>query len=195
MATAADTIRTFVAIEMPASVIDALRGLQRAIREDGLNAKWVRPELIHLTLKFLGDVNAADVDRIGQRIAAAVLDICPIQLVAQGIGVFPNIRRARVLWTGTGGETDILGHLQQRIEQELETVGFKAYGRRFAAHLTLARFKDMPDPDTLIAVMKQHGEFRSDTFLTDAVHLYQSELTRNGPVYTKLEKFQLRRPH
>ncbi len=194
MASVADTIRSFVAIELPPAVTGALRTLQTDIRSDGLRAKWVRSEQIHLTLKFFGEIQAADADRIAACIAAAVADIPTFQLDARGIGVFPNIRRARILWTGIGGETDVLGSLQQQIEQSLEPVGFKPEGRRFTAHLTLARFKAPVDPDSLIAVMKQHGDFRSEIFKVQAIYLVKSDLTQNGPIYTKMGSFRLNDP-
>lgn len=194
MTIAADIIRSFVAIELPPAVADALRTLQADIRSDGLRAKWVRPEQIHLTLKFLGEIPAADADRIAECIEEAVSDIPMLQLDTRGIGVFPNIRRARVLWTGIGGETDILGSLQQRIEQALEPFGFKPEGRRFTAHLTLARFKAPVDPDPLIAVMKQHGDFRSEIFQVKTVHFIKSDLRQNGPIYTKMGSFRLNDP-
>ncbi|MGM0451927.1 MAG: RNA 2',3'-cyclic phosphodiesterase [Thermodesulfobacteriota bacterium] len=181
------TIRSFVAIELPAPIQQALGQLQAQIRETGLSAKWSVPENIHLTLQFLGDVSPAAIAQIGESMAATAAGFFPMELYGQSVGVFPGVKRARVLWTGVGGDTEVLGRLQQDLADRLSQIGFEKEKRRFAGHFTLARFKDRVDPETVISVTRQFGDFVTQAFVVDAIHLFESRLTPKGPVYSKLK--------
>ncbi len=181
------TIRSFVAIELPAPIRQALAHLQTRIRETGLSAKWSVPENIHLTLQFLGDVSPAAIAEIGESMAATAAAFPAMELYGQSVGVFPGVKRARVLWTGVGGDTETLGRLQQDLADRLSGLGFEKEKRRFTGHFTLARFKGRVDPETVISVTRQFGDFVTQAFVVDAIHLFESRLTPKGPVYSKLE--------
>ncbi len=183
---ASKRIRAFVAIELPETVRNALGSLQKNLRDYGFSAKWSRPENIHLTLKFLGDIAESEIAPLGEQMASIARETAPITIVAQGLGVFPSVRRPRVLWTGIGGETDRLSNLQQAIESGFETLGYERESKRFAGHFTLARFKGGVDPEAIVSAMGRFGGFVSDSFTADHVHLFQSELTPRGPIYTKI---------
>ncbi len=102
------TIRAFIALEMPPSAISLLKKLQENFKLLGLRAKWVQPENIHLTLKFLGNIDPGDVDKISGAMMDVVKDFEPLTLVARGVGVFPGIKRPRVIWVGLGGQIQSL---------------------------------------------------------------------------------------
>ncbi|MBC2714496.1 MAG: RNA 2',3'-cyclic phosphodiesterase [Desulfobacteraceae bacterium] len=184
-------IRTFIAVKLPDHVIRRLSESQQDLKKHDLRIRWTRPENIHLTLKFLGDIHPDDVGPVCQVIEASVKEFGSIALCVRGVGVFPGIRRPRVLWTGISGQTDVLEKLHKAIDVGLSDLGFAKDERRFTGHLTLGRFKGHPDSDILINIMKTYVDMASDEFLVDAVHVYQSDLKPSGPVYTNLSSIRL----
>ena len=185
------TIRTFIAFELPKNIISSISKVQEGIRSYGLKARWVRPENIHLTLKFLGNIKEADIEKIGGAIFESAKEYAPISLTAKGIGVFPGIKRPRVIWVGIRGETDLLVGLQKRLDEKFETIGFQPENRPFKGHLTLARIKKKINSKKLIDAIKEFGEFESETFIADNIYLFKSDLKSSGAVYTKLMSITL----
>lgn len=184
-------IRLFVAIELPQFLREALAQLQAEIRKTGFPAKFTAAENIHMTIKFLGDTPASLVEDIGGKLADAVDGFPPITLWAAGLSVFPSVKRPRVLWTGTGGETDRLARLQKQVEENLSAIGFAKEERPFTAHLTLARFKGSIEPETIISTMARYGNFASGSFSAAEICLFESRLTPKGPVYNRLQVHRL----
>ena len=140
-------VRAFVAIELPDRAKDALArvvGELRAAQLGGLRA--VRPEGIHLTLKFLGDVPADRIDAIGAAAERAAGHHTPFALLLSGVGAFPSGRAPRVLWAGIAGDLDSLGALQASVDGCLADLGFARERRAFNPHLTLARLRDSALP-------------------------------------------------
>jgi len=133
------TIRTFIAIEIPGTIISKIRELQDGIRAYGFKIRWVRTENIHLTLKFLGDVEEIKINEIANAVAETVKGHSPITLQAKGIGVFPGIKRPRVLWVGLAGQLEALVRLQQTLDENLMALGFSREERTFKGHLTMGR--------------------------------------------------------
>jgi 2'-5' RNA ligase len=185
-----EKIRSFIAIELPGELKQALTELQRKFRSTGsLPVKWVDPGNIHLTLKFLGDIYADNVGKINAALEEAVRSLTPFSIEVKGIGVFPNMNRIQVIWVGLYGETEKLGQLQKRIETSLESLGFPPENRPFTPHLTLARVRDYARPEE----RQRLGQFISTASFegkyvinVTAVNLMRSELTREGPIYSKL---------
>ncbi len=184
-------IRIFIAVKLPDHVVSRLSEFLRELKKYGLTVRWSRPENIHLTLKFLGDIQGSGVGPVCQAIDNAVKGSGPIKLCAKGVGVFPGIKRPRVLWTGISGQTDLLEKLHGAIDCILNTLGFAKDERRFTGHLTLGRFKGHPDPHALIDMMKAYADMATDEFLADAVHVYKSDLKPSGPIYSILSSIQL----
>ncbi|MEZ4526277.1 MAG: RNA 2',3'-cyclic phosphodiesterase [Desulfobacterales bacterium] len=180
-------IRAFIAFHLPEDVQNHIRERQDHLRSCQLHLRWVAPENIHLTLKFLGDINPDDTERIAQAMSQAVQNTSLLHLGAKGIGVFPNMRRARVLWTGLTGDTHNLIALQNRLDDRLADLGYEKESRPFKAHLTLARAKESPDPKNLLAAMEKFASFASPDFTAGELILWQSHLHRSGAVYTKLK--------
>ncbi|MFH2219387.1 MAG: RNA 2',3'-cyclic phosphodiesterase [Pseudomonadota bacterium] len=181
-----DTIRTFVAIELPDHVVASIRKVQEGLRSYGFNVKWVRPENIHLTLKFLGDIGTADTKKVGDAIAVSMKEHAPVSLTAKGIGVFPGIKNPRVIWVGITGRQNELLALQNRLENELAGIGFPREKRPFNGHLTLGRVKQKIDPRRLVEAIEEFGGFESEPFAAGEVVLFKSDLKPTGAVYTKL---------
>ncbi|MBI4697762.1 MAG: RNA 2',3'-cyclic phosphodiesterase [Nitrospirae bacterium] len=135
-------MRSFIAIELPEAVRYALSGIEEELKKSRADVRWVKPENIHLTLKFLGDVEEKNTEKITE----ILKDICrrfkPFALEIKGMGVFPHPRSPRVLWTGMD-ISDTLENLQKEIEDAMTSLGFEREDRRFTAHLTLGRFRSL----------------------------------------------------
>jgi 2'-5' RNA ligase len=186
-----DTIRSFVAFNLPSDIIDHASALQSDLKARGLRLRWVRPQNIHLTLKFLGDIPEAVVADAGQALERASRGVAPLELTIQGMGVFPGIRRARVLWVGLGGQVEALQSLYSRIEDELADLGFAREKRGFKAHLTLARMKGPVAPRDLLAAVEETGNYQPRPFLARRLILYKSDLRPQGAIYTPMVEIDL----
>lgn len=175
------TLRAFVAVEPPASVIPAYQAARRLLADLDARLRWVRPEGMHLTLKFLGNVEVASVPVILKAIRAVAGQTPPMALHTSGVGA-PNPGRARVVWLDVGGETAILDRLQADVEDAMFRIGFEREERRFHPHLTLARARNRAVrlPSELTGVVP------SARFMVDRLSLYSSELRPGGAVYNAL---------
>jgi len=186
-----ETIRTFIAFELPDDLLAALNHLQTGFKKYGLPAKWVRPESIHLTLKFLGNLEISQIDGIASKMIDAARGYGPLSLRAEGVGVFPHIRRPRVLWAGLAGAVKGLSDLQHSIDVALSEIGFPGEKRPFKGHLTLGRFKARPDSQQIEHALKEFAEFKTESFSADKIFLFKSELNPGGAVYSKLKHVAL----
>ena len=185
------TIRTFIAIEIPGDIVSKIRELQKGIKNFGLKIKWVKSENIHLTLKFLGNVESVRIGEITEAIFKTAEEYTPISLAAKGIGVFPGIRRPRVLWIGLTGQLETLMSLQKTLDENLRLIGFPKEKRPFKGHLTLGRIKAKIDAKRFGDALMASRNFESETFTADRLILYKSELKPSGAVYTKLAEASL----
>jgi 2'-5' RNA ligase len=182
------TIRTFIALELPPSLISLLAKVQENIQTMGLRAKWVRPDNIHLTLKFLGNINPADIEKIGRAMVDAVSEFETFNLVAAGIGVFPGVNRPRVIWVGLKGQVQLLFAMQRRLEDNLAVLGYKKEKRPFKGHLTLGRFRQNVNRETIRRVLQEFGNLASEEFTVRRVIFYKSDLKPTGAVYSELQQ-------
>lgn len=190
-----EQVRSFIAIELPDRVKRGLRELQAQLKA-GSQApiKWVDPANIHLTLKFLGNVAADRLDEITTAMTQAVQGTPSFSLEIKELGVFPNPRRVQIVWVGLSGEVEKLARLQQRIESELEKLGFAPENRRFTPHLTLARLRDRATPEERQKLGQLIAETEFDavpSFTADSVKLMKSQLTREGPIYSQISSVAL----
>jgi 2'-5' RNA ligase len=179
-------VRAFIAFELPENVIVSLKNLQHALKQYDINIRWVNPKNIHLTLKFLGDIPLKKCPEIESVIRSATKTFNPLALSVKGIGVFPGIKNARVLWTGLDGEVETLAKLQQSLETQLVCLGLKKENRPFKAHLTLGRIKKRVAPAQLLEAIRACYEFGPINFNANQVVLYKSDLKSTGAVYTAL---------
>lgn len=186
----AATIRAFLALDPPPDVLRSIADIQAALKKDIHGAlSWVRPEGIHLTLKFFGAIAESDVDTIAAVVAGQTAGIRPLHLEAKGLGVFPGLLRPRVLWIGIGGETARLTALQKAIDQGLAASGFPREERPFRAHLTLARIKSPQGLAGLGGALGGKDIQDAGAFTATGLTLFKSELTPKGAVYTTLRRF------
>jgi 2'-5' RNA ligase len=191
-----DEIRSFIAIELPEAVKLNLSQLEVQLKLGRQSSvKWVAPDSIHLTLKFLGNIVVESTKDIVQAMAEAAQGIPPFRLEVKELGVFPNLKRVQVAWVGLQGEVDKLGQLQQRLDANLSRLGFAPEGRSFTPHLTIARLRDKASP----AERQAFGQliistrFEAGMFTADALSLMKSQLTREGPIYSRIDQVALSR--
>jgi 2'-5' RNA ligase len=189
------TLRTFIALELPTAVHHLLEKLQRELKSVRLRARWVRSENIHLTLKFLGNINPGDINQIGVVISEAAEKSAPLRLSVQGIGFFPGIKRPRVVWVGLGGQVQQLIELQLTLANKLEPFGFPKDKRPFKGHLTLGRIKEAVSPKTIRRIIQEYADFGTQEFTAGQIILYKSDLRPSGAVYTPLQRVDFGMPN
>lgn len=184
-------IRSFVAIALPPALIDEVSATVDELKRLGIHASFSKPGSVHLTLKFLGDVEETDITSIAAALAQIASEQHPFDLEAQGIGVFPNRHSPRVVWMGISTAGAQLRNLQQAVERSLEPVGFPLERRPFSPHLTLARVKSRANLDWLSRFVADNEKASFGSFSIDAFHLYQSILRPEGAEYRRLCSFPL----
>ena len=178
--------RAFLALDPDAEALARLRALIESLRGGVEGIRWVRPEGLHLTLRFLGSAEAERVLRVAERVAAAAAATAPATLPFGPLGLFPPRGGPRVLWVGLPLPASLLA-LQEACEQAARAEGFAAEERAFAPHLTMGRWRDRARRPSLPAA--DLGAVR-----LERVVLYRSQLQRGGSVYTPLRTLALGRP-
>jgi RNA 2',3'-cyclic 3'-phosphodiesterase len=185
-------VRLFVALEIPAAVRDNLAALINELRAADASssknkARWVRPENLHVTLKFIGNVDAGKIDPIRDALA----EVCSGSAVAlhfRGLGFFPNEKRPRVLWAGIEASPN-LAPLAASIDARLEKSGIPRETREFSPHLTIARFDPPGISEKLRAAAQEHAAREFGAVRTGEFHLFESKTRPTGAEYTRLSSF------
>lgn len=187
-------IRTFVAVELGASVAARAGDLINKLRVTAAQVNWVKTQQMHLTLKFLGDVpdiETPDICRVVSRVAKGFE---PFEITCRGVGAFPSNEHPRTIWIGIEDGAEALCELQAAIEGALkEELGFPKEARRFQPHLTLGRVKHEP-PSTrgeLTTLLEQAAHFDADLAVIDEVVVFASFLHRSGPDHEALGRSEL----
>ena len=180
-------MRLFVALELSDAVRSAIHDLMGRLQHARADLRWVRPEGMHLTLKFIGEVPEEKLAPIKQALAD-VRSPRPVEMNFRGLGYFPNQRRPRVLWVAIEASEN-LAELAAQVEAALEPLGIERENRAFVPHLTLGRFKS----DRRLARLQEEIAALPSTEFgrveTGELFLFQSKLSPKGAEYTKLERF------
>jgi 2'-5' RNA ligase len=180
-------MRLFVALDIPEDVRSAIGALAAKLRPACRNARWVRIEGLHVTLKFIGETSAEKTEVIKSALAA-VPGRVPIPMNFRGLGFFPNERRPRVLWAGIEAGSE-LAALAAAVETTLDPLGIPREERHFSPHLTLARFDTPRGLDALHAAVEMASLLEFGGTTAKEFHLYQSVLKPGGAEYTRLATF------
>ncbi|MEJ5358514.1 MAG: RNA 2',3'-cyclic phosphodiesterase [Desulfobacterales bacterium] len=181
-------VRSFVALEIPPALQERLAALQAELRRARVPARWVRPEGIHLTLKFLGELAAPRLAAAAEALREAAAGTAAFGLRAGGVGVFPDLRRPRVLWVGVEDESGCLEPLVRRLEAAFARRGFPPEGRPFRAHLTLGRFREPDAGGTIAQALGRFRDFALGEVPAEAMVLYRSELLPEGARYHEIAR-------
>ncbi len=183
-------MRIFIAIEIPPSVKTALASLQTELRRAAADVGWTKPENMHLTLRFLGEVEEARLGEVSRVCDEAAATVSSFTLRLSGAGVFPNFRQPRVLWAGVAGEIETAAKLQAQLEKVLVARGFPPEDKPFKPHLTIGRVKT-PRNARQVAALAEIQSLPELAFEVSEIVLIKSELHPAGARYTALAKSKL----
>ncbi|MBK8130079.1 MAG: RNA 2',3'-cyclic phosphodiesterase [bacterium] len=182
-------MRLFIAIMLPDQWQVILRQPQEKIGWLGRGVKWVEPENLHLTLKFLGDTPDDLLPRIESDVEEVCRDIGPFKLAIQGVGCFPNKSRPRAYWAGLT-PSKALKSLQGGIAERMDALGFEPEEKEFVPHLTVARIKEPIGKERMTQAFLNFA-LQSDSFTVTEVSMVKSTLRQEGPIYSVLRNFPL----
>ena len=188
-------IRSFIAIELPLELKTILGSFQNEMTSAGGSfVKWVSPDSIHITLRFLGNIFTEKVEAISSAIGQACAETGPFTLETGELGGFPNLNQPRVLWVGLQGDIEQVKSLQMSIDNNLVKLGFDKEKRGFTPHITLARMRDTARPVDRRKFGERatniHFDFRYKIEV-ESVNLMRSQLLPAGAVYSRLTKLKL----
>jgi RNA 2',3'-cyclic 3'-phosphodiesterase len=184
-------IRAFLALDPPEEILREIGRVQDRLRKQiHGDVRWVRPEAIHLTLKFFGDIPERDLANISAVVGKAAAGVMPFDLTIGGVGVFPDrYRQPRVIWLGMGGEAARLVTFQQGMERALQGIGFPREERPFMPHLTLGRVLTPKGLTGLKGVLEKGEMSTAGRFTASGLCLFKSDLTPRGAIYTRLAEY------
>jgi len=178
-----DTIRTFICIEIPPGVKTHIEDLQHTLRQPDAQISWVKPANIHLTIKFLGDVEVSRIETVRRAVERATASVSAFDIEVGSAGCFPDARNVRVLWVGLSRVPEVLSDLHLRIEDELARDGFPRESKRFSPHLTIGRARNpnraRQTAETLIA-----RGFAPIAFQASEIIVMRSDMHPTGSIYT-----------
>ena len=181
-------IRAFIAVELPWELKQELAALEIQLKKNSPPVvKWVDPESIHITLKFLGETSDAVIDELLLAMGESVAGVSPFKLEVGKIGAFPAVDRPQVIWVGISGDMEKLAQLQKNLEQNTEQLRFKRESRPFSPHLTLGRVRE----GARVKEIQRIGKLLNETPFTakhnieaHEINLLKSQLTRAGAIHT-----------
>ena len=183
-------MRTFIAIEIPDKQKKIIGEFQRDLKKTNAAVSWVRPENIHITLKFLGDVSANKQGDVIDAVNATGKLHSPFTVEINKKGAFPDVRKPRIIWTGTGAGGEELRKIAESLEANLSAKGFPEERRPFKPHLTIGRVKGTRN---IREVMSRLNElpFDAGSFTAGGIVIMKSDLKPSGAVYTPIKKVTL----
>ncbi len=186
--------RLFWAVNLPAPLKAKLASLQEKLKQTNADAKWVEEQNLHLTLQFLGDVDAQKTASLTGNMQNVLDGFPAFRLLLGGLGFFPNARRPRVFWAGITGDLPSLKRLHEQVQKANLLSGFPAEEREFSPHLTLARLRSNRGLSALLKAVEELGDSAADLgeLSVTSVDLMKSKLSRRGPTYTVLAAIKLR---
>ncbi len=180
--------RGFIAIDIDVS--SKLIDFDNEIKKTGANVKLVEPKNIHITLKFLGDIEESIIENIERIMKESITEIKPFGIQLKGTGVFPNQNYIKVVWIGIK-QGDQIGIIAHRIDEQLGSLGFKKDKRAFSPHLTIARVKSAKNKDKLLQTIESYSDTVFTDMIVDSIKLKKSDLTPKGPIYTTLKDIKI----
>ena len=185
-------IRAFLAIDPPENILQAMSRLQEKLkREISGRISWTKPQGQHLTLKFFGDISTEDVKNICSAVQNRATSEQSLNLKIEKLGVFPGARRPLVIWCGVTDDVEKLSGLQKQLDSDFAGIGFPRENRPFRAHLTIGRIKDPSGLTGISEALTKYNAFAAGEFSCKELILFQSRLTPQGAIYTKLAEFAL----
>ncbi|MBI4745253.1 MAG: RNA 2',3'-cyclic phosphodiesterase [Deltaproteobacteria bacterium] len=186
-------VRAFIACDIPDLFLEKISSVQDGLKGLDADVTWTKTGGIHITLKFLGDIEEGYIDKVAAVIEDASKGQTPFEIYIKGSGAFPNLKNPRVVWIGVEDLNKGLMHIQQALDGGLKALGFEPEEREFRPHLTLGRVKGVKGKERLSSAVSGLKDIEIGSFTVDRVILYKSELKPTGAVYTKLREVILQK--
>ena len=183
-------MRTFIAIDVSDEVRSAVGTFTSALKKEKARVSWVKPENVHITLKFLGEIDEEKIPEIIGALQECSKKQKPFEITIKGSGGFPNLKKPRIIWVGMTEGIEELKSLAGAADNELSKLGFEKEKRAFKPHLTIGRVKALIDNESFIKKI-QSTEFYGGRFTAGKISLMKSDLKPSGAEYTKLETINL----
>ena len=187
-------MRTFIAIELPQEIREFLSLAQAQLKATGADIKWVEPQNIHLTLKFLGEIDKVKSEKIIKIIEEVAKDNNAFEIRISSFGAFPKINFPRVIWTGIDSGDKEARVIAKELEEKIEKIGIPKEVRPFSSHITLGRTRSTLNREKLAqGLFKLTADFGGKTieFRATKITLFKSTLTPTGPIYEILKEANL----
>jgi len=187
-------MRAFIAIELPETIKGFLAGIQERLKKSGADVKWVNPKNIHLTLKFLGEIDAERLPKAIQIMEDVIKDKKAFQVGICCIGSFPRINSPRVIWAGTDKGSKEAKEIAKDLEEKIAKIGIPKENRPFSSHITIGRTRSMLNRENLAHELNNLvTKFAEENllFLVTKIILFKSTLTPKGPIYEVIKEANL----
>jgi 2'-5' RNA ligase len=180
-------MRAFIALKLPSRIKKDLEGIQKDLKTAGVQARWVKPEIAHLTLAFLGSIAPDKVDTGGEILNEVAQQFKPVKLKLSQVGCFPSLQKARVIFVNLQGELGKFNALAIKIRKRLKKEKIHFDEKPFTAHITLGRIKNRQNLTEIIRKVK----IKRTEFIADEITLTKSQLTETGPIYQSIKTVKL----
>jgi 2'-5' RNA ligase len=185
-------MRIFIAIELPSLVKEELARIQERLKGTRDKIKWVDSSLIHLTLKWVGEIEEKDLEKVVEAAKRVASKFSPFNLEVKGMGAFPSFLSPRVIWIGVNEGKEAVEDLAREIHQELGKEGFSSENKKWVPHLTLGRVKLLLERGKLAEIIQGEKDAKAGRVRVESLSVVRSRLTPQGPIYTTLKRISLR---
>ena len=185
-------IRSFLAFELPLEIKEVVAHAYQCMRKTSLDARWVKPENMHLTVVFMGNVPNERLESIAEAVGEVCREFGPFEIQIDGTGVFSSRRYPRVLWIGLAGDLERMSLFRDGLQMNLAPFGINQEVRRYKPHLTIGRFrKGFRAGPQLDEILANYQDLSSDVSTVDELAMFRSDLKAGGAVYSKLQGWHL----
>ncbi|WGI17806.1 RNA 2',3'-cyclic phosphodiesterase [Methanonatronarchaeum sp. AMET-Sl] len=184
-------MRSFISLDLPDEFSDEIERIQNELVASGADLNLVDPEKVHITLKFLGEIDSNQLENVFNGVKKAIGGFDSFKASIETVGVFPDLDYIKVIWLGVDKGSQEVVNLHQRIEQEMVSIGFDEEEHEFVPHATLARVKSGRNKEQLVETLKKNEGIYVGETTFNSVKIKKSELKPEGPVYTDLKEVKL----
>jgi len=187
-----DTIRAFIAIPLNPKIQHSIGHMQDHLKKNNNDVKWVKLENIHITLKFLGNVDMEQINSVKQVLAILTQNTRPFKVELSQLGAFPNINHPRTLWVGLKDSKQQLSRIAAALDKALGKIGFQDDQKPFSPHVTIGRIRSSKNINLLSRSMSNYQISQDQTQTVSKIILFKSTLSSQGPIYESLYQSKLK---
>lgn len=188
-----ETLRLFIAVDLPERVKKILSACEKELEKSGADAKWIKSENVHLTIKFLGHVPSETIKNITDILDNLLSGHEKFEVTLSELGCFPKIATPRIVWAGVEDKKQILKNIAFSVEEALTKCGFEKEKKEFQAHATLGRIRSHQNRIALMEkIIDANQHFKKEKFLIDNITLFESRLSPQGPAYSVVHQIKFK---